>query len=111
MSEYKVVLTCPLGSTCRKVVTNERTGEQEEHVCRWLFRMSGENPATGEKVDKSDCAIAWLPMMLHENTKQQLQTTAAVDDLKNSMAEATEASTNLLITMASAKPGLITYNN
>lgn len=95
--DIKIVNTCPLGSTCRKLVINEKTKEQEEHVCRWYIRVAGENPTTGEKVDQSDCAIAFMPMMLHENSKHQLNTTTAVDDLKNKVATSNDVNTHILM--------------
>lgn len=93
MDDIKKVVTCPLGSTCTKIVGTEI------HVCRWYIRMAGEDPGTGEKVDRSDCAIAFMPIMMHEMSKQQLHTTAAVDDLKNQTAEATGTNSNILMHM------------
>jgi hypothetical protein len=41
------------------------------------------NPNTGEQVDDWGCAIAWLPVLLIENSQQQRQTGAAVESLRN----------------------------
>jgi len=53
------------------------------HKCAWYMRISGMNPNTGEQVDDWGCAIAWLPVLLIENSQQQRQTGAAVESLRN----------------------------
>ena len=97
MDDIKTVITCPLGSTCKTIKQNPTTGENEIHLCRWVFKVSGTHPTTGEKIDSEDCAMAVLPLMLHETARQQVNTTAAVDDLKNVMNTTGEAMTNQMI--------------
>jgi hypothetical protein len=53
------------------------------HKCAWYMRISGMNPNTGEQLDDWGCAIAWLPVLLIENSQQQRQTGAAVESLRN----------------------------
>ncbi len=33
--------------------------------CRWWTRIEGKNPQTGAPVDRYDCSIAWLPMVVY----------------------------------------------
>ena len=53
------------------------------HKCAWYMRISGMNPNTGEQLDDWGCSIAWLPVLLIENSQQQRQTGAAVESLRN----------------------------
>lgn len=53
--------------------------------CSWFTQMRGTNPNTGADVDEYACAIAWLPMLLVENSQQQRQTGAAVESFRNEM--------------------------
>jgi hypothetical protein len=68
--------TCPLGHTCAE--------------CRWYIRLRGTNPQTGQEVDNEDCAIAWLPTLLVENSQQQRGTAAAVESFRNEMVRGNE---------------------
>lgn len=55
----------------------------EEHACRWYIQVQGNDPQTGERLNKWGCAVEWLPMLLIENSQQQRQTGAAVESLRN----------------------------
>ena len=68
--------------------------------CSWFTQVRGHNPNTGKEVDEWACAIAWLPIMLIENSQQQRQTGAAVESFRNEMVRANEASTQILIQTA-----------
>jgi hypothetical protein len=57
------------------------------HRCPWWTQIRGTNPNTGEPVDRWQCAIAWLPMLLIENTQMQHQTGAAVESFRNNMVD------------------------
>jgi hypothetical protein len=61
--------TCPLGHTCDR--------------CLWHTKLRGINPQTGNEVDNEGCAIAFLPILLIENSQQQRQTSAAVESTRN----------------------------
>ena len=68
--------------------------------CSWFTQVRGHNPNTGKEVDEWACAIAWLPIMLIENSQQERQTGAAVESFRNEMVRANEASTQILIQTA-----------
>jgi hypothetical protein len=51
----------------------------------WYTHIRGYHPQTGQEVDRHDCAIAWLPVLLMENTQQQRSTGAAVESFRNEM--------------------------
>jgi len=71
------------------------------------FQPCRHNPNTGAEVDEWACAIAWLPMLLIENSQQQRQTGAAVESFRNEMVKANEVSQQVLLAAATATPKLI----
>lgn len=59
-----------------------------EHKCRWYIQVIGQHPNTGEQINRWDCAIAWLPALMIENSKEQRHTCASVDKFRDEMAQA-----------------------
>ena len=55
--------------------------------CSWFTQVRGTNPNTGKEVDEWACAIAWLPVLLIENSQQQRQTGAAVESFRNEVVK------------------------
>ena len=55
--------------------------------CAWFTQVRGTNPNTGKEVDEWACAIAWLPVLLIENSQQQRSTGAAVESFRNEVAK------------------------
>ena len=55
----------------------------KEHGCRWFKYIRGTDPNTGQPVDKWDCAIAWLPMLMIEMSLFERQTGASTDKVAN----------------------------
>lgn len=64
--------SCPLGHSCDK--------------CLWHTHLRGQNPQTGQEIDNHGCAIAFLPILMIENSQQQRQTSAAVESFRNEMS-------------------------
>jgi hypothetical protein len=58
---------------------------------------------SGSQVDSYECAIAWMPMLLIENSGQQRQTGAAVESFRNEMVKANEVNTKLILAAASSE--------
>lgn len=99
----KTVLTCPLGSKCEEIRDNAI------HRCAWSVQMRGQDPTTGDERDDRACAMAWMPILLVENSRQQGRTTAAVESFRNETTSANEASQRFLMVasrLASGAPGL-----
>jgi len=94
MSEIKTVLTCPLGSKCEEIK------DGAIHRCAWFQTLAGTNPNTGEQVDEKSCAIAWMPMLLIENSMQQRSTSAAVESFRNEMVQNSEVNQQILLAAA-----------
>ena len=66
--------------------------------CAWFMKIRGNNPNTGEEVDEYGCSIAWLPMLMIENSQQQRSTGAAVESFRNEMVKSNETSQHVLMT-------------
>jgi hypothetical protein len=64
--------------------------------CAWFMKVSGTNPNTGKEVDEWGCAIAWMPILLIENSQQQRQTGAAVESFRNEMVQANNLSLDMV---------------
>jgi hypothetical protein len=76
--------------------------------CAWFMQVQGANPNTGEEVNEWGCSMAWLPILLIENSKQQMQTGAAVESFRNEMVKANQLSQEILITTAINKQQFLT---
>jgi len=75
--------------------------------CAWFIKILGKNPQTNADLDEHGCAIAWLPILMIENSQQQRQTGAAVESFRNEMVKANEASRDMLLAVANVKHQLI----
>jgi hypothetical protein len=64
--------------------------------CAWFMKVRGTNPNTGEEIDDYGCSMAWMPVLLIENSQQQRQTGAAVESFRNEMVKANDASQQVL---------------
>jgi hypothetical protein len=65
--------------------------------CAWFMQVRGMNPNTGKEVDEWACAVAWMPILLIENSQQQRQTGAAVESFRNEMVKSNEVSNNIAL--------------
>jgi hypothetical protein len=68
--------------------------------CVLFTLVRGSNPNTGKEVDEYACAIAWLPVLLIENSQQQRQTGAAVESFRNEMVKNNEVGQKVLLAAA-----------
>lgn len=96
---------CPLmGGEC---IEDGAIRDGELVRCRFWVHVQGMNPQTGETVSNGDCAMAWTPMLLIENSQQQRQTGAAVESFRNEMVKANESTTKALIETSTRMIGSI----
>lgn len=49
------------------------------HTCPCWVLVRGKDPQSTQEVDRWDCAVAWLPMLLIENAQQSRQAGASAD--------------------------------
>ena len=68
--------------------------------CAWFLKIAGKNPNTGSDVEEWGCAMAWLPVMMIENSQQQRSTGAAVESFRNEMVKANEVGQRVLLAAA-----------
>lgn len=88
------VAGCPLGAKCEEV--KEEAGQQVLYRCPWFAQLRGNNPTTGKEVDEFACAVAWLPILLVENSQMSRQTGAAVESFRNEVVKANNNQPSLL---------------
>jgi hypothetical protein len=68
--------------------------------CAWFLKIAGKNPNTGEDIDDWGCSMAWLPIMMIENSQQQRSTGAAVESFRNEMVKANDVGQRVLLAAA-----------
>ena len=68
--------------------------------CAWFLKLRGTNQNTGEDTDDWGCSMAWMPVLLIENSQMSRQTGAAVESFRNEMVKANESSQRLLVRAA-----------
>lgn len=68
--------------------------------CAWFMKIVGTNPNTGKEVEEWGCAMAWMPMLMIENSQQQRSTSAAVESFRNEMVKANEVGQRVLLSAA-----------
>ena len=75
--KLKVKDNCPLDNfnPCRKF------------ECGWFIQIRGKHPQTGEEVDEYGCAMALMPMLMIENSRQTRQAGSAIESFRNEMVK------------------------
>ncbi len=76
-------------------------------ACRFWVTVQGKHPQTGEMVNNGDCAMAWMPVLLIENSKINRETGAAVESMRNEGVTTGEQITAALLTVAKQKQDLL----
>ena len=75
-----------------------------ELECAWFMKLVGKNPNTGLDIDEWGCSMAWIPVLLVENSQQQRQTGAAVESFRNEMVKSNEHSKQILLATINSTP-------
>lgn len=55
--------------------------------CPLWIHIRGKDPQSDQEVDKWNCSLAFLPMLLIENAQMSRQTAASVDSFRNRLVE------------------------
>lgn len=77
-----------------------------EHKCKFYTHLLGNDPQTGKPIDKFDCAISFLPVLLIEGAQQTRQAGAAIESFRNEMVRMNaEAARFLLASPLRQLPG------
>jgi len=69
-------------TTCPYTGHNKLCKELFMNCPKWI-QIIGHDPNTGQEVNKYMCQDSWMPLLTIENSQQQRQTAAAVEDLRN----------------------------
>ena len=56
--------------------------------CAWYIQIRGTHPQTGAEVDEYGCAMAMMPLLMIENSRQTNQAGAAIESFRNEMVKA-----------------------
>lgn len=75
--------------------------------CKFFGKIQGKDTNTGKDVEEWNCSIAFLPLLLIENSGQQRQTGAAVESFRNEMVKANQTSHQILLAQARASKPLL----
>jgi len=74
-----------------------------KNQCIWYNMLQGTHPQTGAPVQEWGCSIAWLPLLLVENSRHIQGTQAATESFRNEMVKSQTAMNQLLQGSDSAK--------
>jgi len=100
MAQDKIIL-CPLmGDECIK---DGAIKDGKLVACRFWVNVIGKDPQTGQEINNGDCAMAWTPILMIENSKVNRETGAAVESFRNEMVKANQSNIQVLL---SAQPNL-----
>lgn len=86
--EIKAKTNCPLNGfqPCKEL------------ECAWFMKVTGKHPQTEDRVvEEWGCSMAWLPILMIENSQQQRATGIAVDEFKNEMVKSNMTSQQVLL--------------
>lgn len=78
--------------------------------CRFWINVQGTSPQTGEVVNHYDCSMAWMPVLMIENSKVNRETGAAVESFRNEMVKSNEINAQILLDTTNQKQNLIEVN-
>ncbi len=95
-------IICPLmgGEPC---VEDGSIRNGELVACRFWVTVIGKDPQTGQEINNGDCAMAWTPVLLIENSKVNRETGAAVESLRNENVTTGQQITGALLQVAQHK--------
>jgi hypothetical protein len=72
--------------------------------CAWFIKIKGKDPQSEKEIEEWGCSIAWMPMLMIENSQQQRGTQAAVESFRNEMVKANEVGQRVLLAAAGVTP-------
>lgn len=91
-------ILCPMmGGEC---VEDGSIRDGELVACRFWVYVHGKHPQTNAEVKSGDCTLAWMPVLLIENSKVNRETGAAVESLRNENVTTGAQITSALLNVA-----------
>lgn len=58
-----------------------------EAKCKFWVHIVGAHPQSGAPMDHFDCSIAWLPVLLVEQSRRTVGVSAAVETMRNEVVQ------------------------
>lgn len=58
-----------------------------ESQCKFWVHIQGAHPQTGAALDHFDCSVAWLPVLLVEQSRRVIGVSAAVESMRNEVVQ------------------------
>ena len=77
-----------------------------KHQCVWYNMLQGTHPQTGQDVQEWGCSIAWLPLLLVENSKATVGVKAATESFRNEMVHSNNVMQKVLSSSEGAKKAM-----
>lgn len=77
------------------------------HKCPLWVYVRGKHPQSEEIIDKWGCSLAWMPILLIENSQMQRQTGAAVESARNEAASSTRDLAGAILSLASGRHAML----
>lgn len=93
----EIVKVCPLGKKCSEI----KDGKIYE--CVWFTKIQGQNPQTGEQIDKQDCTINNMTLFLADMARSNREVVANSNDARNTAVEAISALAIAVTTQATTQ--------
>jgi hypothetical protein len=72
--------------------------------CAWFMKIKGKDPQSEKEIEEWGCSIAWMPVLMIENSQQQRGTQAAVESFRNEMVKNNEVGQRVLLAAAGVTP-------
>tara|TARA_R110002012_G_scaffold300278_1_gene500002 strand:+ start:858 stop:1241 length:384 start_codon:yes stop_codon:yes gene_type:complete len=73
--------------------------------------LQGKNPQTGLDVQEWGCSIAWIPLLLVENSAKTAGVQAATESFRNEMVQSNNIMTKVLAQSGDAKKAMATASS
>jgi len=82
-----------------------------KHQCVWYNMLQGKNPQTGLDVQEWGCSIAWIPLLLVENSAKTAGVQAATESFRNEMVQSNNIMTKVLAQSGDAQKAMATASS
>ena len=77
------------------------------HTCPWWVCVSGQNPQTGQRIDRWECAIAMMPILQVETAQQVRQGAAATESFRNEVVKRADGVRPMVAAVEHSNPMMI----
>lgn len=68
-----------------------------EHKCLWYYQIHGRDSNTGQELNEWRCVATLIPVLLIDNSKQQLSTAVAVESFRNETVRQNDTLNQVLV--------------